>query len=122
MTYLEVARAVLESATAPLKAGQVWDIAVEKGLDKNLANANRQTVKTIYDRLWRDMRDKQDSIFMKASTNPTTFWLKARENELQKGLESIMQTNKTDYEKQKRQRLSRAGFAPAVCAVCKRLF
>lgn len=47
------------------------------------------------------MRDKQDSIFMKASTNPTTFWLKARENELQKGLESIMQTNKTDYEKQK---------------------
>lgn len=51
MTYLEVAKAVLESATTPLKAGQVWDIAVEKGLDKNLANANRQTVKTIYDRL-----------------------------------------------------------------------
>ncbi|TLD92110.1 HrgA protein [Helicobacter magdeburgensis] len=101
MTYLEVARAVLESATAPLKAGQVWDIAVEKGLDKNLANANRQTVKTIYDRLWRDMRDKQDSIFMKASTNPTTFWLKARENELQNGLESLIQTSKTSNEKQK---------------------
>lgn len=101
MTYLEVARAVLESATIPLKAPQIWDIAVEKGLDKNLANPNRQPVKTIYDRLWRDMRDKQDSIFMKASTNPTTFWLKARENELQKGLESIMQTSKTNHEKQK---------------------
>ena len=71
MTYLEVAKAVLESATTPLKATQVWDIAVEKGLDKNLANANRQPIKMIYNRLWQDMRDRQDSIFMKASTKPT---------------------------------------------------
>lgn len=101
MTYLEVAKAVLESATTPLKAPQIWDIVVEKGLDKNLANANRQPIKMIYNRLWQDMRDRQDSIFMKASTNPTTFWLRARQNELQNGLESIMQTNKTNYEKQK---------------------
>ena len=31
MTYLEVAKAVLESATTPLKAPQIWDIAVKKG-------------------------------------------------------------------------------------------
>lgn len=101
MTYLEVAKAVLESATTPLKAPQIWDIVVEKGLDKNLANANRQPIKMIYNRLWQDMRDRQDSIFMKASTNPTTFWLRARQNELQNGLESLIQTSKTNYEKQK---------------------
>lgn len=101
MTYLEVAKAVLESVTTPLKAPQIWDMAVEKGLDKNLANANRQPIKMIYNRLWQDMRDKQDSIFMKASTNPTTFWLRARENELQNGLESLIQTSKTNNEKQK---------------------
>ncbi|MDY5821341.1 MAG: hypothetical protein SPJ83_00875 [Helicobacter sp.] len=37
------------------------------------------------------MRDKQDSIIYGGFKTPTTFWLKARENELQKGLESISQ-------------------------------
>ena len=101
MTYLEVARAVLESATAPLKATQIWDRAVEKGLDKNLASIGKTPEMTMSAQLYVDIRDKQDSIFMKASTKPTTFWLKTRENELQKGLESIMQTSKTNYEKQK---------------------
>lgn len=101
MTYLEVARAVLESATAPLKATQIWDRAVEKGLDKNLASIGKTPEMTMSAQLYVDIRDRQDSIFMKASSKPTTFWLRARENELQKGLESIIQTSKTNYEKQK---------------------
>lgn len=101
MTYLEVAKAVLESVTTPLKATQVWDIAVEKGLDKNLKSIGKTPEMTMSAQLYVDIRDRQDSIFMKASTKPTTFWLKARESELQKGLESIMQTSKTNYEKQK---------------------
>ena len=101
MTYLEVARAVLESATAPLKATQIWDIAVEIGLDKNLASIGKTPEMTMSAQLYVDIRDRQDSIFMKASSKPTTFWLKTRANELQKGLESIMQTSKTNYEKQK---------------------
>ena len=101
MTYLEVAKVVLESATTPLKAPQIWDIAVEKGLDKNLASIGKTPQATIGALLYIDVRDRQDSIFMKASTKPTTFWLRARENELQKGLESLMQTSKTNHEKQK---------------------
>lgn len=101
MTYLEVAKAVLESATTPLKATQVWDIAVEKGLDKNLKSIGKTPEMTMSAQLYVDIRDRQDSIFMKASTKPTTFWLRVRENELQKGLESLMQTSKTNYEKQK---------------------
>lgn len=101
MTYLEVAKAVLESATTPLKVPQIWDMAVEKGLDKNLASIGKTPIQTIYAQLYLDTRDKQDSIFMKASTKPTTFWLKARESELQRGLESIMQTSKINHEKQK---------------------
>lgn len=101
MTYLEVAKAVLESVTTPLKATQVWDIAVEKGLDKNLKSIGKTPEMTMSAQLYVDIRDRQDSIFMKASTKPTTFWLRARENELQNGLESIMQTNKTSNEKQK---------------------
>lgn len=101
MTYLEVAKVVLENATTPLKATQIWDIAVEKGLDKNLASIGKIPQKTMSGQLYLDIRDRQDSIFMKASTKPTTFWLKTRENELQKGLESLMQTSKTNNEKQK---------------------
>lgn len=101
MTYLEVAKAVLESVTTPLKATQVWDIAVEKGLDKNLKSIGKTPEMTMSAQLYVDIRDRQDSIFMKASTKPTTFWLKARESELQKGLESLMQTSKINHEKQK---------------------
>ncbi len=91
MTYLEVAKVVLESVTTPLKATQVWDIAVEKGLDKNLKSIGKTPQATMGALLYIDVRDRQDSIFMKASTKPTTFWLKARENELQNGLESLIQ-------------------------------
>lgn len=101
MTYLEAISCVLQDATEPLNCGQIWDLIVASGLDKNLVNASQKPSKMVYGRIYRDMRDKQDSIFMVASRAPTTFWLRARENELQKGLESIMQTNKTNYEKQK---------------------
>ena len=101
MTYLEVAKVVLENATTPLKATQIWDIAVEKGLDKNLKSIGKTPQATMGALLYVDARDNQDSIFMKTSNKPTTFWLKTRENELQKGLESLMQTNKTNNEKQK---------------------
>lgn len=101
MTYLEVAKVVLESATTPLKAPQIWDIAVEKGLDKNLASIGKTPEMTMSAQLYVDIRDRQDSIFMKASSKPTTFWLKARENELQNGLESLIQTSKTNNEKQR---------------------
>ena len=101
MTYLEITKAVLESVTAPLKAPQIWDMAVEKGLDKNLASIGKTPQASMAALLYIDVRDRQDSIFMKASTKPTTFWLRARENELQKGLESLIQTSKTNYEKQK---------------------
>ena len=101
MTYLEVAKAVLESATTPLGYQQIWDMVVAKGLDKNLASIGKTPEQTIAARLYVDIRDKQDSIFIKASSKPATFWLKARENELQKGLESIMQTSKINHEKQK---------------------
>lgn len=69
-------------------------MAVEKGLDKNLASVGKTPQGIMGALLYMDARDRQDSIFMKASSKPTTFWLKTRENELHKGLESIMQTSK----------------------------
>ncbi|BDB66305.1 HrgA protein [Helicobacter cinaedi] len=101
MTYLEVAKAVLENATTPLKATQIWDIAVEKGLNGNLTGFGKLPPQTTMGlQLYVDIRDKQDSIFIKASSKPTTFWLRARQNELQKGLES-MQESKANSQKQK---------------------
>ena len=52
MTYLEVAKAVLESATTPLGYQQIWDMVVAKGLDKNLASIGKTPEQTIAARLY----------------------------------------------------------------------
>ena len=101
MTYLEAISCVLQDAAEPLNCGQIWDLIVASGLDKNLVNASQKPSKMVYGRIYRDMRDKQDSIFMVASRAPTTFWLRTRENELQKGLESAIQTSQINQPKQK---------------------
>lgn len=124
MTYLEIAKEVLQNASFPLRAPQIWDIAVKKGLDKNLTSIGKTPELTISALLYVNVRDKQDSIFMKASTNPTTFWLKARKNELQKELNysKMQETNNQSYTKHKRKDFHERDLHPLFVGFAKDYF
>ncbi|EAK0618781.1 HrgA protein [Campylobacter jejuni] len=79
LTYKELIIEVLKQTKKPLNVSEIWQKALEKGLDKKLSNIGQTPTQTIWNRLLTDKIN-----FLKTSIKPTTFWLKERENELLK--------------------------------------
>ncbi|ELD0338456.1 HrgA protein [Campylobacter jejuni] len=79
LTYKELIIEVLKQTKKPLNVNEIWQKALEKGLDKKLSSIGQTPTQTIWNRLLTDKIN-----FLKTSIKPTTFWLKERENELLK--------------------------------------
>ncbi|EAI0444715.1 HrgA protein [Campylobacter jejuni] len=79
LTYKELIIEVLKQTKKPLNVSEIWQKALEKGLDKKLSSIGQTPTQTIWNRLLIDKIN-----FLKTSIKPTTFWLKERENELLK--------------------------------------
>ncbi len=79
LTYKELIIEVLKQTKKPLNVSEIWQNALEKGLDKKLSSIGQTPTQTIWNRLLTDKIN-----FLKTSIKPTTFWLKERENELLK--------------------------------------
>ncbi|HEB8431283.1 TPA: HrgA protein [Campylobacter jejuni] len=79
LTYKELIIEVLKQTKKPLNVSEIWQKALEKGLDKKLSSIGQTPTQTIWNRLLTDKIN-----FLKTSIKPTTFWLKERENELLK--------------------------------------
>ncbi len=80
MTFLELAREVLENSNTPLNGKEIWAKAVEMGLDKELpvpTKGERLTPwASIEARMYVNIRDKDDSPFVKVRGR--MFWLKSK--------------------------------------------
>lgn len=76
MTFLELAEKVLREEQRPLTPMEIWQIAQEKGYDKQVGSRGKTPWDTIGSRLYVDVRDNSNSIFIKASVEPTRFFLK----------------------------------------------
>lgn len=100
MTYLDIAKEVLQKAEAPPGYRLIWERAKELGLDKNLKSIGKTPDQSIGARLYVDVRDRRDSLFMVTSRRPTTFWLKEREEEL-KTLHNALQNQALEAKSQK---------------------
>lgn len=79
LNYKELALEILKQSDRPLSVNEIWQKALEKGLDKKLSSIGQTPTQTIWNRLLTDKIN-----FLKTSIKPTTFWLKERENELLK--------------------------------------
>ncbi|EDJ1533739.1 HrgA protein [Campylobacter jejuni] len=79
LNYKELALEILKQSDRPLSVNEIWQKALEKGLDKKLSSIGQTLTQTIWNRLLTDKIN-----FLKTSIKPTTFWLKERENELLK--------------------------------------
>ncbi|ECC0185966.1 HrgA protein [Campylobacter jejuni] len=79
LIYKELIIEVLKQTKKPLNVSEIWQKALEKGLDKKLSSIGQTPTQTIWNRLLTDKIN-----FLKTSIKPTTFWLKERENELLK--------------------------------------
>lgn len=83
ITYKELAIEILKEAKKPLSMSEIWQKACKIGLDKKLVGIGKTPFASLGALLYTDIKKKREnSLFIIASKKPTTFWLRARQNEL----------------------------------------
>jgi len=60
----------------PLSPMEIWKLAIQKGYDKRVGTQGKTPWQSIGAQIYIDIRDNPESIFVKASTRPTRFFLK----------------------------------------------
>jgi uncharacterized protein len=83
LTFLELARKILEEAGKPMTVDEIWQVAVAKQYDKLLNSSGKTPWATLGAQLFVTVRDKKDTPFVKIGTRPSLFFLK----KLMKGIE-----------------------------------
>lgn len=76
MTFLELAQKTLESSGKPLSGDEIWEEATVLGFIEELRSYGKTPVKTLTSQLYVDIRDNNESIFLKCDIRPVKFFLK----------------------------------------------
>ena len=100
--FLQFAKNVLEKVDTPLIYQDIWKKGVEFEFDKKLDTTGKTPWATVGSRLFVDIRDNPDTIFLKVGKRPAKFFLKEKENVLTKEIiERIDQEEETPVKKEK---------------------
>lgn len=76
ITFLQLAKKVLEEEQRPLSASEIWRIAVTKGYEKELGSKGKTPWQTLGAMLYVDVRDNPSSEFTTIGARPKRFVLK----------------------------------------------
>jgi uncharacterized protein len=82
-SFLEFAYDVLKQAPKPLTYQEVWTVGQEKGLEAKLNSSGKTPWQSIGAQLYVDVRDNDESKFVKIGKRPARFFLKERQGEVQ---------------------------------------
>jgi len=96
-SFLDVAFDVLKTAKQPLIYQEIWESAKATGLSAKIKTAGKTPWQTLGARLYIDVRDNDDSKFIKVGKRPARFFLKEREAEVSAKL--MAQIEKEDQKK-----------------------
>lgn len=81
-TFLDLACEVLQSAPHPFTYQEIWEKSKAMGLVTKMKTSGKTPWASLGSRLYVDVRDNQDSIFIKVGKRPTRFFLKKRRSEI----------------------------------------
>lgn len=81
-SFLDLAFDVLKTAKQPLIYQEIWETAKAVGLSAKIKTAGKTPWQTLGARLYVDVRDNDDSKFIKVGKNPARFFLKERATEV----------------------------------------
>lgn len=90
-TFFELAQDVLEYAKKPLSISEIWNIAIELGLDKKLASSGKTPINTLSARISTDVKKGKDSKFVRVSEKPSRYRLNNGVNHLNVLDEKVME-------------------------------
>jgi hypothetical protein len=73
MNFLELAKKVIQEENKPLTPNEIWEISVQKGYNKQINTIGKTPWQTIGARIYVDIRDNPDTVFVKLKLKPTKF-------------------------------------------------
>ena len=76
LTFLELAKKVLEESAKPMTSDEIWEAAAAKQYDKLLNSAGKTPWATMGAQLFVAVRDRKDTPFVKLGARPSRFFLK----------------------------------------------
>jgi len=85
-SLFDFAKEVLEKSDRPLTYQEIWYKGVEMGLYKKLNVTGKTPWQSLGSRLFVDVRDNENSEFIKLGKNPARFFLKSRKDLLPKDI------------------------------------
>lgn len=101
-TFFDLIDEVFNLYKEPLTDKEIWEKAVESGLDKKVGSVGKTPWRTIGARIYVDMRNNPNSKYIKVGRRPTRFFLK----ELMKN-ETIDSISKKIDDKEKQEKENR---------------
>jgi hypothetical protein len=99
-TFLDLAKEVLIESKSPMTYQEIWQRAEEKGLTKKLRSSGKTPWHTLGARLFVDIRDHQDSLFIKVGKRPARFFLTERASEVPNDVIAIIEKEEAKPEKE----------------------
>jgi hypothetical protein len=81
MTFLELAEKVLKEEKRPLTPNEIWNLATEKGYDKEVKSQGKTPWATLGAQLYVNAKEKS-SVFEQTDSRPKRFYLKSQVKEL----------------------------------------
>ncbi len=81
-SFLDLAYEVLKRSSQPLTYQEIWQIGKEKGLTDKIKTSGKTPWQSLGAQLYVEVRDNENSRFMKVGQRPARFFLKEREKEL----------------------------------------
>lgn len=76
----DLAKEILEQSDKPLTYQEIWQKATELGLVKKLQLTGKTPWQSLGARLFVDVRDNENSLFIKVGKRPARFFLKSKQN------------------------------------------
>jgi len=103
LTFIELAKRVVQEEKRPLSPDEIWKIATSKGYDKELRKVGKTPWATIGAQLYVSVRDRKDTPFVRVGTRPARFHLRQLLSvaELQE-LEQTAQDNDQNEDKEEK--------------------
>ena len=99
-TFKELIRDVLTNALRPLTPLEIWKEAEKQGFAQKLNSQGETPDRTIGARIYTDLKENPESIYMRVGKNPTKFCLKNKENFVDNSSKSV-NSEESKCEKQK---------------------
>lgn len=84
LSFLQLAKKILEEEQKNLTAKQIWEIAIKNGLAEQVGSRGKTPIRSIAAMIYSDIKHNPDSEFVKIDTKPKTFYLKGLINEARK--------------------------------------